>query len=59
VTDAVYLSDLGYSQQARFRLFGDLVDLENAILNIQMAVELTSDEHPNKAKYLSNLGTAL
>jgi len=30
--------------------------MEDCILNLQKAVQLTDDGHPNKAAYLSNLG---
>jgi len=49
-----FLPRLG--QRTRFDRLGELTDMEDCILNLQKAVQLTDDGHPNKAAYLSNLG---
>ena len=49
---AAYFSRLGNSQHSR----GDLSDLDNAISNLQKAVELADDRHAGKAADLLNLG---
>jgi hypothetical protein len=50
------LSKLSGGQLTRFERFGKLGDIDDCILNVQAAVRSTSDEHPNKAEYLYNLG---
>jgi tetratricopeptide (TPR) repeat protein len=52
------LSNLGISWHTRFKLCGDLSDLENAIANNQKAVDLTDDRHQYKPMYLTNLGNS-
>ncbi|KIM86653.1 hypothetical protein PILCRDRAFT_86352 [Piloderma croceum F 1598] len=52
----VYRSNLGLSQLKRYEWLGGLVDLENAISNLQQAVQLTDDRHPDKSLCLANLG---
>ena len=54
----MYLSNLGAAQRIRFNRLGDLSDLENAISNLEKAVQLTDDKHPRKPAFLSNLGSA-
>jgi hypothetical protein len=44
------------AQRLHFQHLGDLSDLENAISNMERAVSLTDDSHPNKPMFLSNLG---
>jgi hypothetical protein len=55
---AEYLRNLGNSLGTRFEHTGNLSDLENAISNLQQAVQLTGDKHPNQA-ILSDLGSIL
>jgi tetratricopeptide (TPR) repeat protein len=52
---AIKIDALAQSQLLRFGNLGDFSDLENAISNISMAVELTPYRHPNKPWYLSDL----
>ena len=42
------LSNLGVALQTRFDRLRNLIDLENAILSKQKAVDLTPDGHPDK-----------
>ena len=52
---AIKIDALAQSQILRFWNLGDFSDLEDAISNISMAVELTPYRHPNKPGYLSDL----
>jgi CHAT domain-containing protein len=52
----MYLNHLGVGQRARFRSLGELTNLQDSISNLDNAVQLTDDAHPNKAMYLSELG---
>ena len=51
-----FLSNLGISQQTCFEHLGNLSDLNNAIMNLEKAVELTGPRNLDKAGYLTNLG---
>ncbi|KZP34252.1 hypothetical protein FIBSPDRAFT_2784 [Athelia psychrophila] len=50
------ISSIGVSSLMRFQQLGDLADLENAVANLQQAVALTRDGHPDKAARLKNVG---
>ena len=54
-----YKSDLGNMLLARYRLRGDLDDLENAIDQYRLALAATTADRPDYAAFLSNLGNAL
>ncbi|KAG8834630.1 hypothetical protein FRC20_007420, partial [Serendipita sp. 405] len=53
------LSNLGNSLLTRFERFGNLDDMNDAIVKHQAAVDLTPDGHPDKPQQLSNLGNSL
>jgi tetratricopeptide (TPR) repeat protein len=55
----MYLTNLGSSLFARFELFGTVTDIDDAVAKMQMAVDLTPDDHPDKSGRLTNLGNAL
>lgn len=50
------LFELGLTKLADFEHLGKLIDIEDCISNLQMAVGLTDDSHPDKPTILSNLG---
>ncbi|THU81426.1 hypothetical protein K435DRAFT_873357 [Dendrothele bispora CBS 962.96] len=58
VGKARWLINLGSALFCRFERFGELGDIENAILVNQQAVDLTPDHNAAKAGWLSNLGIA-
>jgi CHAT domain-containing protein/tetratricopeptide (TPR) repeat protein len=47
---------LGISLAKRYEHLGELTDIEDAIGNLQNAVQMTKDGHPTKPVYLSCLG---
>ncbi|PPQ97438.1 hypothetical protein CVT26_006774 [Gymnopilus dilepis] len=53
------LASLGTSLQRRFSHTGELSDITDAVSSSRKAVELTPDDHPNKALYCSVLSSAL
>ncbi|KAE9407699.1 hypothetical protein BT96DRAFT_963047 [Gymnopus androsaceus JB14] len=53
-----WLSNLGTALRSRFGYLGELSDIENAIVALKQAVELTPNGNPNKPTWLSNLGNA-
>ncbi|KIM20628.1 hypothetical protein M408DRAFT_81700 [Serendipita vermifera MAFF 305830] len=55
----VALSNVGSSLLHRFKRFGNLDDLTEAIRLQQTAVSRTQDGHPNKPTLLNNLGNAV
>jgi hypothetical protein len=54
----IKLETHGINQLNRFDRLHELADLEDAILNLKRAVELTNDGHPTKPSRLSNLGSS-
>jgi len=54
----MYVSNLGCSQQTRFKHLGNFSDLKNAKSNFEKAVELMDDGHPDKPMCLSTLVVA-
>ena len=52
------LNNLGNSFRTRFEHFGQLNDLEDAILRLRKAVDLTPDGHPDNPSRLNNLGNS-
>ncbi|KIJ23996.1 hypothetical protein M422DRAFT_275317 [Sphaerobolus stellatus SS14] len=55
VAKAGYFKDLGDLFCSRFDRLGHVVDIDQAIAAQQEAVNLTNDDHPDKARYLNNL----
>jgi hypothetical protein len=55
---AVQVETMGIEELERFKQFGGLPDLNEAISNLSLAVMLTDEGHPNQTGYLSNLGNA-
>ncbi|KAJ7197873.1 TPR-like protein [Mycena rebaudengoi] len=53
------LSNLGSSLICRFKQLGGLDDLNQSVLRLEAAVNLTPDGHPNKPSLLGNLGSSL
>ncbi|KZV65988.1 hypothetical protein PENSPDRAFT_756016 [Peniophora sp. CONT] len=58
-SDADLLFDLGVRLDTRFRLNYALDDLHGAVSGFQRAVELTSDDDPNRRERLNRLSIAL
>ncbi|KAI0854039.1 CHAT domain-containing protein [Daldinia vernicosa] len=57
---ALWLSNLGYSLQCRYKQKGELIDLKEAIEAAREALELTPDDNIlDRAGILSNLGNGL
>ncbi|MER7639103.1 tetratricopeptide repeat protein [Streptomyces sp. NPDC126522] len=56
---AAVASSLGVALLDRYHLDGDERSLDGAVDAISVAVALTAEQHPERAKRLSNLGTAL
>ena len=54
----MYLANLGLSQQHRFEHFGEVVDIDNSILNLKQAIGITKDGHLNRPHYFSTLGSS-
>lgn len=52
------MTNLGNSFLCRFERLGEPTDLNLATATLQHAVDLTPDNHPDKARNLSNLGNA-
>ena len=50
---------VGHLLGMRFKRTGNLQDLEAAITHIKAAVEVTPEDHPDRAEWLSNLGHRL
>jgi hypothetical protein len=50
-----YLSNLAGSQLRHFEHLGELIDLTDAISNLQKSIQST-DRHLDKAMYICNLG---
>ena len=55
---AIQMETTGIEQFKRFQQLGSLPDLEEAISNLSLAVNLTDDGHLRKPAFLSNLGLA-
>ena len=55
---AMAMDNMGCNQLNRFWNFGNLTNLQDAISNIENAVELMDDECPSKPELFSNLGIA-
>ncbi|KAJ7114259.1 CHAT domain-containing protein [Mycena epipterygia] len=55
----IYLAGLGMSLLLRFERLGGLNDLNQAVLRLEAAVNLTQDGHPDKCSWLHNLGKSL
>ncbi|PVF91657.1 hypothetical protein CPB86DRAFT_802667 [Serendipita vermifera] len=53
------LSILGCSLLARFEQLGRVADMNSGMERLEMAVDLTPDDDPNKSNYLNNLGNSL
>ena len=51
-----FLCNLGSAFKSRFHHTQNLTDLENAIFNLQHAIELTPHGHANMSPWFSNLG---
>ncbi|KAE9406226.1 hypothetical protein BT96DRAFT_1056474, partial [Gymnopus androsaceus JB14] len=50
-----WLSNLGCAYESHFSRMGKLSDIDNAIVAMKQAVELTPDGHTGKPASLSNL----
>ncbi|KIJ48883.1 hypothetical protein M422DRAFT_161997 [Sphaerobolus stellatus SS14] len=55
----LYVSNYGNSLLRRFWQLGDMTDLNQSVLKLQEAVQLTPDEHPDKPSRLNSLGNSL
>ncbi|KAF8207517.1 hypothetical protein K438DRAFT_2077863 [Mycena galopus ATCC 62051] len=54
-----YLQGLGVSFGDRYRTLGNLDDIETALKLIQEAVQLTPEDHPDRAHYLQSLSNII
>jgi hypothetical protein len=52
----LYLRNLSGSQMEHYKCLGELGDIEESILNVQKATQLTENGHPEKTVLLNNLG---
>ncbi|KIJ34392.1 hypothetical protein M422DRAFT_182179 [Sphaerobolus stellatus SS14] len=59
IIEAVYVSDYGRSFLMCYMQHGDTADLNQSVLKLQEAVQLTPDGHPDKPSRLNNLGHSL
>ncbi|KAJ7121060.1 hypothetical protein C8R44DRAFT_853366 [Mycena epipterygia] len=57
--DAKYCGDLGVAFKHRFEQLGDLSDINKSLITLQRAVNLSSDNDPNKVVFLNNFGNSL
>ena len=51
----MHLGNLGICQLQRYERVCKQVDIEDSITNLQIAVQLTDDSHPDRVVHLSNL----
>ncbi|KIJ47379.1 hypothetical protein M422DRAFT_163892, partial [Sphaerobolus stellatus SS14] len=56
---AIYMSDYGTSLFMCHEQFGDIADLNESVLKLQEAVQLTPNGYPDKPSRLNNLGNSL
>ncbi|KAF7335114.1 hypothetical protein MVEN_02262100 [Mycena venus] len=57
--EASYQDNLGGMLYTRFTQLGDLIDLKKCTMRAETAVDLTADNHPDKALRLNNLAIPL